>query len=287
MTKPARSDSAQAPQIPDDISDVQAHFHEPPLATDPQLLTSCSGRRCAHGLADCMNLAPAGTGTQTVTDWLKAEGSPWAHHDHWRRANTSAPCLVLTVRDPVARLRSGWRLRLAKSHRFRGPDSGFLRGMLNLSQFVAALRDPQHERHIESLGLYRASLLNPRHEPRQRTRQLGDPFLTPVASYLHGVQLQRVELHLLCTERLGEGITELRASLEHNEMIGASFLRNQRVGQAAHGGAKYLMTLTQRTELNEADAAFLRALYPWDVALHARVCARAGRGAVQRSFSGV
>ena len=68
-----------------------------------------------RSLAECVNLAPAGTGTQTVHDTLQAlvpaaakiNGS-W-HHSHERRIPQlrGTTCYVMSVRDPAERLRSG------------------------------------------------------------------------------------------------------------------------------------------------------------------------------------
>ena len=72
----------------------------------------------------CLNLAPAGTGTQALTAFLRAlqtaEGqAPVAHHNHHVRAfsqiwNTTwllnrTRCLIVTLRDPAERLASGMR----------------------------------------------------------------------------------------------------------------------------------------------------------------------------------
>mmetsp|Transcript_6480 Transcript_6480/g.15652 ORF Transcript_6480/g.15652 Transcript_6480/m.15652 type:complete len:331 (-) Transcript_6480:534-1526(-) len=118
----------------------------------------------------CMPLFPAGTGSVALTEmlrrtwscthWLCADQAPLSrlHHDHTFRNNFSMPmwdaaspppCLFLTLRDPVARMQSGWRFRLQRS-RLSG---GFLLygqdppGITQLSAFVEAFRNKSHPHH--------------------------------------------------------------------------------------------------------------------------------------------
>jgi hypothetical protein len=100
--------------------------------TRPKPLTPAASGQLPY----CMPLFPAGTGTVAATEmlrrtwgcsqWLCADRQPEArlHHDHTSRNNfsvgqwdrgTQPPCLVLTLRDPVGRMQSGWRLRLQRS----------------------------------------------------------------------------------------------------------------------------------------------------------------------------
>ena len=76
-------------------------------------------------LSYCLNLAPAGTGTQTLHDVLarlqdQHNAPTRLHHNHYQAAALAEPddawflvnktrCLIMTVRDPAARLASGMR----------------------------------------------------------------------------------------------------------------------------------------------------------------------------------
>jgi len=75
-------------------------------------------------IEECVNLAPAGSGTTTLVEALKASGSakcastdgPCWHHHHSnlgiREALARAPCALITSREPASRIESGhayWR----------------------------------------------------------------------------------------------------------------------------------------------------------------------------------
>ena len=83
-------------------------------------LDSCSEHVSSRRIGDCMNLAPAGTGSVTLATVLK-QYSNYSHHNHDFRlprppVNGKQPaCFILTVREPVSRLESLLRYARQKS----------------------------------------------------------------------------------------------------------------------------------------------------------------------------
>jgi hypothetical protein len=70
-------------------------------------------------VASCANLAPAHTGTATLSHLLH-NLSPFTHHDHWETVDAlrarGVRCFIVTVRDPVARLKSAYRWMAVDQH---------------------------------------------------------------------------------------------------------------------------------------------------------------------------
>jgi hypothetical protein len=76
-----------------------------------EVVSAAAERRSASSLAECANLAPAGTGTISLSNVLSGR-SNHSHHDHSRNASqlyfAGARCFIVTLRDPVERLRTAF-----------------------------------------------------------------------------------------------------------------------------------------------------------------------------------
>ena len=217
----------------------------PPARLKRSQLTACAARqrrghaRHAHVAEDtlpfCMNLAPPGTGTVALAEmlrrtwgcsnWLcgdRMEEGARLHHDHTFRLNFTMtswdekslpPCLIMTVRDPVARLQSGWRLRLQRSRLTGGfylhndpatelKNTTAAPSIPKLSDFVDAFRNSSHPFHDAVQRAYFNSVWLPNPRFYNLLVNDGDPFLISQRDYLRGIDCAREALYLLCTERL-------------------------------------------------------------------------------------
>ena len=127
-----------------------------------------------------------------------------------------ARCLLITIRDPVDRLISGWRMEGAHHHRgaflkFAAPKSdGFL------SNFVDAFSNFSHPDHSRVMQYWAASIgqngffLHDGRPAKPGSRgQLGSQFLKAQTSYLEQGPADGVTLHFLCLERLSEDMSSL------------------------------------------------------------------------------
>ena len=82
------------------------------------VMQSARRRHASTKISDCVNLAPAGTGTRTLYKRLQQYAPRRAHHSHWRTAaflhsykrHVSSPprCFVVTLRDPAERWKTAW-----------------------------------------------------------------------------------------------------------------------------------------------------------------------------------
>ena len=101
-------------------------------------------------LSKCVNLSPAGTGTTSLWHALRAvreetgEGPPQTTnqliHSHQQRAeNVNASCFVVTVRDPMQRLVTGF----AWEHAFASTPAG--RALIPASRLVTKLTPTTEE----------------------------------------------------------------------------------------------------------------------------------------------
>lgn len=102
----------------------------------------------------CMNLAPAGTGTFTLANVLKNYSNS-AHHDHHIRIlNSHSACYIMTVREPADRVSS--LLRFAARDRYRPSSLAphfALHGVSGdeIAHALANASDPLHKLVIEEL----------------------------------------------------------------------------------------------------------------------------------------
>ena len=117
-------------------------------------------RQSVVDLSLCVNLAPAGTGTSTLCALLRNH-SKLTHHLHTVRAKSYrvthyAKCFILTVRDPVARVKSAytWEMSRASGRPFASAD----RSLSTPSEFVRAIQNASHRAHAAARSLYYRSL---------------------------------------------------------------------------------------------------------------------------------
>lgn len=166
----------------------------------------------------CVNLAPAATGTSTLSSALKGF-SNYSVHDHGMkisnifkyrtvfrgdRAAAEAPlprCFLVTLRQPADRMASGFRFDFLQSNVWKKshkPSFTAKFGGVSGDAIVRAMRDPGHALHANASAFLRES-----------------PFGTkfPQYGYLQGYKCHkphgRQELHILCNERLTEDIDGL------------------------------------------------------------------------------
>ena len=241
-----------------------------------------NGIATATNLSECMNLAPAGTGSQSLSDALMtATGGGHWHHDHFRRIETAsaieaARCFIVTIRDPAERLASGFRYL----NRFwRGPTL-----VKTLADFVAAARDPAHAAHAEVIRFYLESVAWPKPVSfrieswdalttcsRPGPLRLGDLcfFLTSQLDFLRGFRPAIDELHAVCTEEFD---ADWDALMQHFELPSLPVTHRH----AWNGGKRRPLA-----DVHADDAAFVReCLYPWDVKLHRDLCRERTRHSV-------
>ena len=103
-------------------------------------------------IQQCMNLAPAGTGTSTLRDTL-FQYSNYTHHEHkWKirnalRKHPELKCFIMTVREPASRLSSLLRYRAMNSN----DNQSILSAMPgdDIAHALANASDPLHARVAE------------------------------------------------------------------------------------------------------------------------------------------
>ena len=196
-------------------------------------LQSCRARVDSTTLLGCALLLPAGTGTQSLHDLMttvlgSARHAQYVHHLHhvrmtaWWGGNramhlprighnvSAAPapkCFLMSLRDPAARLRSGfayvsrhgWGPELSQQVAQPSAAAKTYRG------FVAAMRDPGNPDHRFAQALYWSSISKPaQREPRHWDSVLGGlNFLVSQLDYLRGWEehcqpRSRGEIHFMC-----------------------------------------------------------------------------------------
>ena len=230
-------------------------------------LTHSARSGALHGA----NLAPAGTGTQTVADRLTAlvPNSSLTHHNHFLRAGDLSPAgaawFVVSVRDPVRRLQSGFRSELWAAAQMHGQASMvWATPQRTLAAFVRALRNVSDPSHNAARLVYSRSVAQPEYKGDQ-VNAPGSNFLTAQVDYLRGIDCA-VGLHFLCVdESLDDDWARFVRSLGLVPLPGASTHANRRSGGGNH--------TTPSTLLDPVDAAFVREqLFPWDAAFHRLAC---------------
>ena len=164
-------------------------------------LQSCRARVSSTTLLGCALLLPAGTGTQSLHDLMttvlgSARHAQYVHHLHhvrmtaWWKGNgathlprighnvSAAPapkCFLMSLRDPAARLRSGfayvsrhdgWGPGLSQQVALPSAAAKTYRG------FVAAMRDPQEIQTTDSPRRYTGAVYPSRHSGSRGTGTL-------------------------------------------------------------------------------------------------------------------
>lgn len=231
-------------------------------ATQEELLRGSRLERSRHDLRECVNLIPAGTGTQSLVDLLqRATNTTWFHdHDLRVENHASVPCFVMTIRDPVARLESGflWDVMMAgeMSKIFNRGQKG---SVAHLRDWLAALRDPGSRAYPSVMRNYFSSVSSPTAQVWQLGvgQTGGSNFLVSQVDPLRFWSPERHELHFVCTERFDEDFAALL----------------KRFGLPSGAGMVHRNRRRPAGRLSPEDAAFVReCLYPWDADLHRKVC---------------
>ena len=208
----------------------------------------------------CVNLAPAGTGTTTLSQLMKRV-SHHAHHDHTFGLGQQPPagCLVVTLRDPVERLTSGWKFRwrqaLAHRRKFGYAGHSTFRGFLQVA------------RNVSEGGLC--------DQPggSKVARKLADWFGVSVVDYLINLNCSMHEVHYICTDQLQRDWVEFlqrrgvpRTATSCPELIKMPEHSNMKPDASVPGiGWDWPMA--------EEDKHFVReCMFPEDTHLYNKVC---------------
>jgi hypothetical protein len=238
-------------------------------------LAACSRHNAAHvpSLSACTNLAPSGTGSHSLTAFLRHSGSAWAHHDHgatlrgyrrdWsgpadadslglqrqrRPANSTPPsCFIITLREPAARLESIKRYQ---------------------DQLLSPLK---WDRAADLNELVRRNHMRWVMDGRQLD------YLLPVELLERECATRAVEVHLLCTEALDADFARLLSRFDAPprppEPAGAR--RNHAEALAArHNVSRLAATALLSKSMLQPQMRELvnRVAYADDSALHERFC---------------
>jgi hypothetical protein len=217
-----------SPQL---VAEAERGLDLPTVTADG--LRSCRARVNSTALLGCALLLPAGTGTQSLHDLMttvmgSARHAQYVHHLHhvrmtaWWKENrpghlprighdvTAAPapkCFLMSLRDPAARLRSGFAF--VSRHRW-GPGLSQQVALPSAAAktyrgFLAAMRDPENRDHRFAQALYWSSVSKPaQREPRYWDSVLGGHnFLVSQLDYLRGWEKhcgprKRGEIHFMC-----------------------------------------------------------------------------------------
>jgi len=170
-------------------------------------------RTLRHNITSCRGLYPAHTGTVSLATAIsRAHGHPEVHkyapwdHDHKRRIGMlqpPPPCYVMSVRDPVARLRTVFSFQAARyhgQHRLRDVYS-----VSTPSEFVRAFANASHPAHRTIFHHLNSS----RGEVQIRDWAGYHDFnatidaLTPQPEFLRGLTNETApEYHAICTSRM-------------------------------------------------------------------------------------
>jgi hypothetical protein len=176
------------------------------IATLLRDLDNCPHRPTTR-LADCMNLAPAGTGSMFLTAALRPYSNLTHHHHDIRLpalghtmvdGRRPPTCSILTVREPAARLesllrfaRDKWWVNQGFLHQ-RGPLRNWLTNA-SADDIVAALMNASAAHHAIAIAV------------------IPPEFWISQVSYVadHMCANGVGEVHVLCTERLSDDIETL------------------------------------------------------------------------------
>eukprot|EP00310_Coccolithus_braarudii_P018083 CAMPEP_0183337804 /NCGR_PEP_ID=MMETSP0164_2-20130417/5323_1 /TAXON_ID=221442 /ORGANISM="Coccolithus pelagicus ssp braarudi, Strain PLY182g" /LENGTH=335 /DNA_ID=CAMNT_0025507557 /DNA_START=13 /DNA_END=1020 /DNA_ORIENTATION=+ len=255
----------------------------------------------ASQLDSCTNLAIAGTGSLSLLEALKS-ASPlhpsdkfrW-HHMHDQRIGHVAPsatelprsgkkrgytCFIMSIRDPAARLESGfrWSLQGVKlvpfGHELDRSFSGEPYTLRSVSAFVRAFANASDVAHHAVMRSYLSSVAHPYTAKTRRSYSLGvawgSQFLVSQLDYLRGFDPSTMSLHILCAERFEADWQQLlrRFGLSEVPLPHANDRLARVHGKAAHNG-----TYEDQFSLIPKLARFVRnCLYPWDTHLHRALC---------------
>ena len=266
---------------------VREHIASTLPSLTPSELSQCARHRSDTRLRECVHLSNPGTGSLTLSTLVHDEPAlrqyyesergldqkgvrhlpmhshafgPVEYREIMKELNLPPPkCYIMTVRDPVIRLQSGFRddVRMkGRLTRILGVPVRYA----NISMLVSRLRDKD-----DFLAEFYQSSAKAVYENQYRNGYgpiNGSPFLIPQQRYLRGLDCLTEELRLLCTERLASDWDELLQTFGE--------LRNA-TAEAPHKNKRHLPA--QMTELSAEDAEFIRRdLFPFDDDLHRFAC---------------
>lgn len=232
----------------------------------------------------CSNLAPAGAGSQSVTDGLTMLQSAVlgrtltsTHHNHFVRypdllrinGGKPPPCVVVPIRDPVSRLASGMRFDVEQCSKHT-PLHELSNGQ-PLTALTARIFNSSEPGHALAMMALRVSKNNPSrlHGRFSVPAYPGNNFLTNQLDYLRGFDCNTTRLHYICTERLSEGWGVLmRASGYNARTINESCIKTHAHRRSNASDDK----LTMMASTDHVAEMRIRQLYRDDDALHRLVC---------------
>ena len=143
-------------------------------------------------------LAPAGTGTTSLNTIMSRFSKTRQPHDHLRRIQPKLRGnYVISIRDPVERLVSGWEYRTMSTRSHRPWVSA-----ASVGDFIEAFLDASHPQHIESQRVYWNSVMRPLPPAAGVVVQFGDPFLVSQVDYLRNYDPTIHHVLVVCTEEL-------------------------------------------------------------------------------------
>ena len=249
----------------------------------------CPHRPAPPSLAACANLAPAGTASTTIFEMLLAAGSRLAHHRHSIRARhlqrqnngVAPPCLVMSLRDPAQRLRSGfaWEFQAHSLRECRRMTVDFVCPMLrlavNASDFVRAFVSPEHPAHSSVVDMHRRSITRPRQVKWGDVDAVvgGSNFLIAQSDYLRSISCASSSVHYVCAENL---VADWRKLLPPTIGVSAAlYLRRRRANMTVGVdiSKKRARALQRLTHLSVEEKELVRTrMFPQDTALWRREC---------------
>ena len=177
------------------------------------------------------NLAPAGTGTATLSQTLRGARVPHAHHKHHytiellrlrrellgdgsTRARDAQPpdSFAITLREPAARLESGYRHRaLELARRPKRPRAKPIDTIIGQWRHAAIARTTDDPDGNFFAGVVQLGAdVNDAERARAPPPQIMQQFYWPQAGYLHAAAFfGATRLGLLCTETLSADLSAL------------------------------------------------------------------------------
>ena len=218
-------------------------------AVDCRRIWHLRGRR-----SRVVNLAIARTGSESVTKTMASAGAA-AHHDHACSLRDASRAgydrVVISLRDPAARLVSGFQRRVAGGAKKRANRDLADAFGDDVDGYVEALRDTTHAKHAAALRVSLAP--NAQH------------WLMPIEEYyLRGFEPRAngsLAVAFVCTEALDAGVRAVAARWDLRAPPATGATTHHASPNKSHGGM-----------LAPANAAYVRALYARDAALHVAHC---------------
>ena len=270
-------------------------------------------------LRECWNLAVAGVGSSTLTSLMtQAKGAlasnttrvgwrdaawaryPGVHHKHMVRVQhlhgVGARCVVMTLRDPAARLATAfeWERLHRHEHRasflYQSSRQGKVAG-----QFALSMQQPNHSLHQYYLSVWNTSRSNPPWGGLHgRETMYGfNSFTVPQIDWLAGLTASSyadVDVHFICLEHytsdwqrfLSHFEQELHdagsaESMLHSSVVHKNPSLQQYPDASAVGAANVTATRKPRPDgyRNEGERNYVReCLFPEDTRLWQFACKR-------------